>query len=117
VFCLEWRKWRLLFSGDAEVRSWKTMKRENVLKPVHFLKVSHHGSHNGTPADDILELILPLVPPDTRARHAAISTWTETYSGIPHTPTNDRLKARCTLQGTLDDKDKLFFDLSFEGEG
>jgi hypothetical protein len=116
VFCLEWREWRLLFSGDAEIRSWKTMRRENVLKPVHFLKVSHHGSHNGTPSDEILELILPTVPPDDRLRHAAISTWSETYSGIPHSPTNTRLKSRCTLKSTLDDPDALFFELSFEAE-
>ena len=59
VFALEWRGWRLLFAGDAEKRSWKTMKARSVLKPVHFLKVSHHGSHNGTPADEIFDAILP----------------------------------------------------------
>lgn len=115
VFSLEWRGWRLLFSGDAEVRSWKTMNRENVLKPVHFLKVSHHGSHNGTPADEILDKILPPVSPDGRPRSAAISTWTETYPGIPHSPTNSRLASRATLRSTLDDPDKLFFEIDFAG--
>jgi hypothetical protein len=115
VFTLEWRGWRLLFSGDAEERSWKTMAREGVLKPVHFLKVAHHGSHNGTPADDIFEAILPAQAPDRRKRRAAISTWTDTYAGIPHTPTNSRLKSRTTLHSTLDDPDKLFIDLKFQG--
>ena len=115
VFALEWRGWRLLFPGDAEVRSWKTMAREGVLEPVHFLKVAHHGSHNGTPDDDLLDAILPPVPPDGRERVAAISTWTDTYSGIPHAPTDARLAARATLKTTLDDKTRLFFDVEFPG--
>jgi beta-lactamase superfamily II metal-dependent hydrolase len=115
VFALEWRGWRLLFPGDAEVRSWKTMQQQGVLKPVHFLKVAHHGSHNGTPDDDILELVLPKKSPDKRKRVAAISTWTETYSGIPHTATNTRLKSRCDLKTTLDDKGKLFYEVVFDG--
>jgi beta-lactamase superfamily II metal-dependent hydrolase len=113
VFSLEWRGWRLLFAGDAEIRSWKTMARENVLKPVHFLKVSHHGSHNGTPADDIFDAILPQAPPDNRNRSAAISTWTETYSGIPHQPTNDRLSSRASLHSTLDNTSQLFYEIDF----
>lgn len=115
VFSLEWRGWRLLFSGDAEVRSWKTMAREGVLKPVHFLKVAHHGSHNGTPADEIFDAILPEEPEDERKRKAAISTWTETYSGIPHPPTNARLAARAELHSTLDDPTALHIDLEFKG--
>lgn len=115
VFALEWRGWRLLFSGDAEARSWKTMAREGVLQPVHFLKVAHHGSHNGTPTDDMFDAILPAVPPDGRKRRAVISTWTDTYSGIPHSPTNSRLASRTKLQSTLDDPEKLFIDFNFPG--
>jgi beta-lactamase superfamily II metal-dependent hydrolase len=115
VFALEWRGWRLLFAGDAEVRSWKTMAREGVLKPVHFLKVSHHGSHNGTPADDIFEAILPATAPDGRPREAAISTWEHTYSGIPHAPTNARLAERATVHSTLDRPDDLFYEVTFPG--
>jgi beta-lactamase superfamily II metal-dependent hydrolase len=115
VFALEWRGWRLLFPGDAEVRSWKTMEREGVLKPVHFLKVAHHGSHNGTPTDDVFDTILPPVSPDGRDRLAAISTWTDTYSGIPHPATNARIKSRARLFSTLDDKSQLFYELEFEG--
>jgi beta-lactamase superfamily II metal-dependent hydrolase len=114
VFLLEWRGWRLLFAGDAEIRSWKTMHREGVLKPVHFLKVSHHGSHNGTPEDEIFEAILPKPAADNKKRKACVSTWTDTYPGIPHEETNDRLKTRCTFLTTLDDTDALFYDVEFE---
>jgi len=115
VFALEWRGWRLLFAGDAEIRSWKTMAREGVLKPVHFLKVSHHGSHNGTPADDVFEAILPAAPPDNRTREAVISTWEDTYPGIPHAPTNTRLAERATVHSTLDHRDDLFYEVTFAG--
>ena len=115
VFALEWRGWRLLFAGDAEDRSWKTMEREGVLAPVHFLKVSHHGSHNGTPADAKFDAILPEVAPDDRPRHAVISTWQDTYNGIPHNPTTTRLAARATLHSTLDHADDLFYDITFPG--
>jgi beta-lactamase superfamily II metal-dependent hydrolase len=115
VFALEWRGWRLLFAGDAEIRSWKTMAREGVLKPVHLLKVSHHGSHNGTPADDIFEAILPATAPDNRPRQAVISTWEDTYPGIPHSPTNTRLAERATLHSTLDQRDDPFYEVSFPG--
>lgn len=115
VFLLEWRGWRLLFAGDAEIRSWNTMMREGVLKPVHFLKVSHHGSHNGTPEDDVFEKILPKTATDPRKRTACISTWTDTYPGIPHDPTNKRLKSRCEFHSTLDDRDELFYEVKFKG--
>lgn len=115
VFALEWRGWRLLFAGDAEVRSWKTMNREGMLKPVHFLKVSHHGSHNGTPADDIFEAILPAAPPDNRQRQAVISTWEHTYPGIPDAPTSTRLAERATVHSTLDRRDEPFFEVTFPG--
>ncbi|MBY0278907.1 hypothetical protein K2Z84_26535 [Candidatus Binatia bacterium] len=115
VFLLEWRGWRLLFAGDAETRSWKTMARQNVLRPVHFLKVSHHGSHNGTPDGALFDAVLPAVAEDARPRSAAISTWVDTYGGIPHEPTNGRLRARCTLRSTLDDRAALHYDLEFPG--
>ena len=95
VFLLEWRGWRLLFTGDAEQKSWQIMAREQVLEPVHFLKVGHHGSHNATPPDPILEKILPAKKPDRRKRTALVSTCEGTYDGVPHTPTLDRLRPRC----------------------
>jgi hypothetical protein len=115
VFVLRWRGWKLLFAGDAELKSWRTMQARDVLEPVHFLKVSHHGSHNGTPDGEIFDAILPDKRPDKRKRYAAISTWTETYSGIPHSPTDARLAVRAELHTTLQAPKKLFYDLEFKG--
>ena len=115
VFSLQWRGWKLLFPGDAELASWKMMQAQGVLEPVHFLKVSHHGSHNGTPDGDVLEAFLPLKAPDKRARRALISTWRDTYSGIPHTLTNKKLKDRCTLISMLDKDTVPYVQWSFKG--
>lgn len=115
VFFLQWRGWRLLFSGDAELKSWRMMNARGVLKPVHALKVAHHGSHNGTPDGDPFDAILPVEPTDTKKRMAAVSTWTNTYPGIPHAATDERLKSRCEYHTTLDDTDKLFYELEFPG--
>ena len=94
VFLIEWRGWRLLFSGDAELRSWRTMERENKLQPVHFVKVGHHASHNGTPDEDLLEKILPLHRPESRRRTALVSTCGNTYNGVPDNDTLARLERR-----------------------
>jgi beta-lactamase superfamily II metal-dependent hydrolase len=95
VFCLEWRGYRLLFTGDAEERSWKTMDREKVLKPVHFLKVSHHGSCNGTPDPELLDKVLPPDSPDDKPRYALVSTWIEPYETVPDEETLDLIRDRC----------------------
>lgn len=108
VFVLEWRGRRLLFPGDAEVSSWRMMRDRGVLAPVDVLKVSHHGSHNGTPEPEILDAFFPAGAASRRL--AIISTWDDTYSGIPHDPTNDRLRARGRLKSTLDAPEKLFMD-------
>ena len=115
VFLLEWRGWKLLFAGDAEIRSWKTMNKKQVVSPVHFLKVSHHGSHNGTPDGELFDALMPKVPGDRRKRRAAVSTWTDTYNGIPHLDTDDRIKSRAKLSSTLDNQKKLFYELVFKG--
>lgn len=65
VLLLEWQGRRLLFTGDAEWHgsgveegqrstTWDVMLhipevRQLLLRPLDLLKVSHHGSHNGTP--------------------------------------------------------------------
>jgi beta-lactamase superfamily II metal-dependent hydrolase len=95
VFRLDWRGWRLLFAGDAEQKSWALMASAGVLDAVHFLKVGHHGSHNATPPDAILETILPAAPRDDRRREALISTCAGSYNAVPHEPTMGRLRARC----------------------
>jgi beta-lactamase superfamily II metal-dependent hydrolase len=115
VFLLRWRGWKLLFAGDAELKSWRIMEREGVLEQVHFLKVAHHGSHNGTPDGAIFDGVLASRAPDQRKRSAAISTWTDTYPGIPHAPTDQRLSARAELHTTLQARDDLYYELKFKG--
>ncbi len=117
VFCLKWRGWKLLFPGDAEVRSWKQMNKTGALSPVHFLKVSHHGSHNGTPDAELLDEILPLPVPGGRERRVAVSTFPDTYSGIPHNPTLDELAnvRGCTLLTTQGLPDGAALEIEFEG--
>jgi beta-lactamase superfamily II metal-dependent hydrolase len=103
VFSLEWRGWRLLFTGDAELRSWRTMHAAGLLTPVHFLKVAHHGSHNATPDDATLDAILPRARVDKRPVTALVSTCQEVYESVPHDLTLDRIRSRCdTFLSTTD---------------
>lgn len=114
VFCLQWRGWRLLFPGDAEIRSYREMHKRGVLEPVHFLKVGHHGSHNGTPPDELLDSILPERAPDDRPRFALVSTADDTYSGVPDAHTLDeRIAARCNVADTRHLEPGAFTDLLF----
>jgi len=115
VFCLEWRKWKLLFAGDAEERSWKEMNKRELLKPVHFLKISHHGSHNGTPDAALVEKIMPARAPDRRKRSALVSTCVETYGGIPHGDTIDLLATRCKVSSTEPLENGAYLDIVFKG--
>ena len=116
VFCLEWRNWRLLFSGDAEQRSWKAMwkmmRGNNPLKPIHLLKVSHHGSHNGMPIAAMLDEIMPEQPPDNRQRYAVISTCLDTYNNVPDDAILTELKKRCQVRSVLDIPEGEFYSMS-----
>jgi beta-lactamase superfamily II metal-dependent hydrolase len=94
VFLLEWRGWRLLFPGDAEIRSWAFMDRCRLLRPIHFLKVSHHASRNGTPPEALLEQLFPGERADDRPRTALFSTAPNVYSGVPDSFTEERIKVR-----------------------
>jgi hypothetical protein len=100
VLELEWRGWRLLFAGDAELKSWKTM-HANGLKPVHFVKISHHGSHNGT-YDELFEELMPQQSPDGRERHALVSTHDGDWDSVPDVDGTLSLyqQPRCTLHDT-----------------
>jgi hypothetical protein len=89
------------------------MNKRGVLKPVHFLKVSHHGSWNGTPSGEILDKILPPTPPDRRKRHAAVSTCEGAYAGVPDKEVLEQLGRRCELRSVEDAPDELFFDVKF----
>jgi hypothetical protein len=67
---------------------------EGLLKPVHFLKVSHHGSHNGTPTDSRFEAILPAAPLMTARAMPS--------SRRGSTPIRYPLAERATVHSTLD---------------
>jgi glyoxylase-like metal-dependent hydrolase (beta-lactamase superfamily II) len=100
VLELEWRGWRLLFAGDAELGSWKKMHEQNLIKPVHFVKVSHHGSHNGT-YDELFDQLMPTNSPDGRDRHALVSTHDGDWDSVPDTDgTLSLYSSRCTLHDT-----------------
>lgn len=114
VFSLEWRGWRLLFPGDAEHRAWLEMHKRGLLKPVHFLKVGHHGSWNGTPPPELLEQVLPVQAPDGRERRALVSTHDGTYTGVPNRETLDELRRRChDVISIGESEDHLFVDIHF----
>jgi beta-lactamase superfamily II metal-dependent hydrolase len=113
VFSLTWKGWTLLFTGDAEERSWKEMNKRDVLAPVHFLKVSHHGSHNGTPDEELLEKVLPLQPDDGRPRVASVSTAHNQYNGIPHDPTLAAISSRAEVRRSTEVDAGDHFDLEF----
>lgn len=78
VLLLEWRNKRLLFPGDAEHHSWELMwqkEHTELSNPLNFLKVSHHGSHNGTPynlndQNDSINAILDTLLPAANAPNA-----------------------------------------------
>ena len=126
VFCLKWRGWRLLFTGDAEVRSWKTMNKYCQLKPVHFVKISHHGSHTGTPDDDLLDKVLPVGQQNGRTRKAVVTTWKDTYNNVPDQATLDQydpklpaVRRRCDELYVLDHNKApgSYEDIEFEDIG
>jgi beta-lactamase superfamily II metal-dependent hydrolase len=118
VLALEWHGWRLLFPGDAEQRSWLTMNRNGAIAPIHFLKVSHHGSSNGLPPTEVLDKLLPVPAPDQRPRRSVVSTYLDTYPGVPDPPTLTEIGKRTTLTSTLDlPEGTLFVDFPFSSSG
>lgn len=78
VLLLEWKGRRLIFPGDAEHESWNLMWKNSHAELAHavdFLKVSHHGSCNGTPCDltdpdQSINCILESILPKKNARNA-----------------------------------------------
>jgi hypothetical protein len=114
VFAIEWRGWRLLFPGDAEHRAWKEMNRRKLLNPVHFIKVGHHGSWNGTPPVELLDKVLPQHAHDRRSRRALVSTHEGTYPEVPSRETLDELRRRCEEVISIGEpEDGLFVDIDF----
>ena len=107
---------RLLMPGDAELESWDVMKKKcaaDLKKPVDFLKVSHHGSHNGTP----LELLDALLPVKRKASaQVLVSTKRNVYgtkNPVPDTSLLTELERRCRKIVTTDGKTGTYVDLEF----
>ncbi len=101
VLLIEWRGWRLLFTGDAELKSWRTMHALGLLEPVHLVKISHHGSHNGT-MEEIFDAVLPPQAHDDRERFALVSTADGSFDSVPDIDTLDYYRERCTVRDTRD---------------
>jgi beta-lactamase superfamily II metal-dependent hydrolase len=118
VTLIEWNGWRLLFTGDAEKRSWRQMDDLGLVGPVHFLKVSHHGSSTGMPPAAILDKLLPMPAPAGFTRRAAVSTYPGKYPGVPNDDTLKELRKRTTLRSTRDlGPGQLFIELAFPSAG
>ena len=113
VIELEWEGWRLLLPGDAEERSWAIMEKLGLLKSAHFLKVSHHGSINGSPSQ-VTDMVLPATAPDGRPRKAVVSTAVGAYSGVPDPQTLETLSKRAELHDTRTLQPGQWFDITFE---
>lgn len=106
---------RLLLPGDAELESWDIMARHckaALSDPVDFLKVSHHGSHNGTP----LEMLDQLLPVGRKSKaQAFVSTKRNVYGDknpVPDTTLMDDLRRRCHKLVTTDGEPGTFLHLT-----
>lgn len=126
VFCLNWRGWRLLFPGDAEQRSWKEMNKRGLLKPVDFIKVSHHGSITGMIPDKLVDSVLKLKKDDPAPRFAALSAYPDlakqkkgkqdwTYDDVPREEVLKELKKRADLRQTVEAPPGGYIEYAFEG--
>ncbi len=102
VLLLEWKGWRLLFTGDAEKPSWRRMDALGLVAPVDFLKISHHGSETGMPPPEILDKLLPVPAAGAPRPRAAVSTYPGNYPGVPNEMTLTALRARADVSSTLD---------------
>jgi beta-lactamase superfamily II metal-dependent hydrolase len=112
AFVIEVAGHRLLFPGDAELESWAMIAKKcpAQLKPVDFLKVGHHGSHNGTPTDQLDRLL-----PKTRKSKATIMVSTEskvygTQNPVPDEDLMTDLEGRCKKLLTTDGSSDLWID-------
>lgn len=114
VIEIEWRGWRLLFPGDAELSSWRRMREQGLLRPAHFIKVAHHGSSNGTDVD-VIDDLFPTQPADNRPRHALVSTATGSWESVPSADTLAIYQRRCTLHDTRDVARGSAVEVAFAG--
>lgn len=73
----------LLFAGDAQWGNWarwvETGDAKTILASIDFLKIAHHGSHNGTPRSVVENL-------DKSKIAVMISTQDKPFPSIPRGP-------------------------------
>jgi beta-lactamase superfamily II metal-dependent hydrolase len=123
VLLLEWRGKRLLFTGDAEWEDkpvekgrhnscWavllkKDKNKGHLAQPVNFLKVSHHGSVNGTPFVDEEgeeQPFLDAIVPEGGEARIVVSTLAGEYkkkNEVPYPPLMEELGRRCAKTQTF----------------
>ena len=95
----------LLFSGDAQFESWQKIveahKRNEINMNSQFLKVSHHGSHNGTS-----NIIAKNIFSGPKSKNTSIiSTLSGVYgtkNPVPHEKVQKTLKKYSKLMTTED---------------
>lgn len=100
----------LMFAGDAEDRSWKFMSEAGLLAPVDFLKLGHHGSHNGMPLDYLDDLF----PQGGAGRHIGLSTCTGCYNNVPQASLLRELGRRAMIHDTRTTEPGDFIDIRLE---
>lgn len=112
AFTLEVAGKRLLFPGDAELESWDRMQEHCTadMKPIDFLKVAHHGSHNGTS----LQLLDKLLPKQRKEKATLmVSTKSKVYGTVNPVPDEtlmQTLRQRCRKLISTDGATRLWVD-------
>jgi beta-lactamase superfamily II metal-dependent hydrolase len=80
----------LLFPGDAQWGPWELVLGDveavELLEKVTFLKISHHSSHNGTPASLLREVIGKNNAHNGVVQAMVSMTPRKGWEGIPHEP-------------------------------
>jgi beta-lactamase superfamily II metal-dependent hydrolase len=88
----------LLFPGDAQWGPWELALGDaeavELLERVTFLKVSHHSSHNGTPASLLRDIIGRNNAHNGVVQAMVSMTPKKGWEGIPHEPILTLLTAR-----------------------
>jgi len=84
VLKMNYGDFKAIFTGDIEGNMDSKLLENNLLEPVNYLKVNHHGSKNGL-TKPILEALRPEV--------AVISAGKQNRFGHPHKETLDLLNS------------------------
>lgn len=99
VFLMNWKGKRLLFAADAEEKSWRLMEERGMNEPVDFLKISHHGSGNGSP-EQIFDTLL--AGRNGQRPVTLVSTDEGQYNNVPSDKLLRRLRGISELHDTRD---------------